>query len=287
MKIWITGAKGQVGSVLLDLLRNMQIEHIGTTRQQVELGNEKQVMAHMTNFTGITHVIHTAGFTNVEAAEIQKDEAYLSNVIATCHLAKAASIHGAKLFYISTDYVFDGTKKTAYQENDPTNPLNWYGMTKRDDELCVQESGNYCIIRTSRIFGGLGREYVASLLRLMRHEKELHFASDQISRPTYVVDFAKALLFLVTNDASGIYHYANQGTINKYEFASLIWKAAKQKNIPMACAALLPILTSHWQGSAKRPLNTVLDTSKIEQLLSIPSWQDSFEPYLQSLLSTD
>lgn len=284
MKIWITGAKGQVGSVLLDLLRNMQIEHIGTTRKQVELGDEKQVMAQM---KGITHVIHTAGFTNVEAAETQQDEAYLSNIIATCHLAKAATFHGAKMFYLSTDYVFDGTKQSAYQENDPTNPLNWYGMTKRDGELCVQEGGNYCIIRTSRIFGGSGREYVASLLELMRRQQELHFASDQISRPTYVVDFAKAILFLVTNNASGIYHYANQGTINKYEFANLVWKTAKEKNIPLACAALRPILTSLWQGTAKRPLSTILDTSKIEQLLPIPSWQDRLEAHLQSLLSTD
>ncbi|MBX9744931.1 MAG: NAD(P)-dependent oxidoreductase [Chlamydiales bacterium] len=135
MKIWITGAKGQVGNALLDLLRHMSIEHIGTTRQQVDLGKEQQVMAHMKDFTGVTHIIHTAGFTNIEAAEFQKDEAYLNNIIATCHLAKAASIQGSKLIYISSDHVFDGTKQGAYLEDDLTNPRTWYGMTKREGEL--------------------------------------------------------------------------------------------------------------------------------------------------------
>ncbi|MBX9744932.1 MAG: sugar nucleotide-binding protein, partial [Chlamydiales bacterium] len=105
------------------------------------------------------------------------------------------------------------------------------------------------MIRTSRIFGGFGRESIFSLLQILRQQKEIHLASDHISRPTYVVDFAKAIISLLREDISGIYHYANQGAISKYEFTKLIWEKAKQKKIPMACTAFLPKTNSERQSS--------------------------------------
>jgi dTDP-4-dehydrorhamnose reductase len=273
MRVWVTGCNGQVGHTLLSLLQNKGIDCFGTTRQQADITEETTVRSFANK---ATHIVNAAASAQVDFAETNREEAYQVNTTGPAILAKIAYELGIRFLHISTDYVFDGTIKRAYREEDTPNPLNWYGVTKKEGELKVlQECPYACIVRTSWIFGGRGtKHYVAQVLDLVRQKKELFFVDDQIGRPTYAFDLAEALFVLL--DASGIYHYSNQGMLSKYAFAQTIWAWAKQNGRPCICEQIEPIASSTFSAAARRPLYTPLDTRKIEKLLPIRSWQDAF-----------
>ena len=277
MKIWVTGAAGQVGHVLMELLKKRGIECVGTTHSQVDIGDESSVRSFA---KGISHIINAAAFAQVDPAELNREVSYLANAIGPEVLAKVALELDARLIHISTDYVFDGKLRRPYREEDETNPLNWYGSTKREGEIRVLKTMPHaCIVRASWIFGGAGtRHYVSQVLQLFRQKNELSFVDDQIGKPTYAPDFANALLELL--DKSGVYHFSNSGQLSKYAFTRAIWEWAKQRNIPMVCEKIVPILSTEFVSRALRPLYTPLDTTKIESILPIRPWRDALAEYM-------
>lgn len=280
MKVWVTGSSGQVGQVLLQVLKGKGIDCFGTSHKEVDIADEKAASEAAQK---ATHIVNAAGFTQVDPAEIEREEAYVANVKGPEVLAKIAKEKGIKLLHISTDYVFDGKLKRAYIEEDATYPLNWYGQTKREGEIRVlQNCPDACIVRVSWVFGGGGsRHYAASILRAVQEKKELRFVDDQKGSPTYAWDFADALIHLLPK--SGIYHYCNHGCISKYQFALAVLEMAKKRHFPILCERIVPIQSSEFFSLAIRPLYTPLNTHKIEQFLSIRPWQEGLKDFFERL----
>ncbi|MBS0624463.1 MAG: dTDP-4-dehydrorhamnose reductase [Verrucomicrobia bacterium] len=280
MNIWVTGTNGQVGRVLLDLLKKRGIPAFGTTHAEVDIADEKAVRQQMQK---ATHVINPAAYAQVDPAETEREASFRANVSGPEMLAKAAREFGTRLVHISTDYVFDGKSNRPYREEDETNPLNWYGYTKREGEIrALNAYPETCIVRVSWVFGGHGaRHYVAQVLRLVSQNKTLRFVDDQIGRPTYALDFAEALIAL--RDCQGIYHYSNSGSLSKYAFARAIWEWAQQKSLPTICEQIVPIPSVEFPTPAKRPLFTSFDTSKVEKLISIRPWREALTDCMNRL----
>lgn len=281
MLVWVTGVGGQVGHAVLQALACAKIPHFGTTRAEVDIAHESEVRKTISK--GVTHIINPAAFTAVDPAETERERAYQANVIGPQRLAEAAREKNAKLIHISTDYVFDGSLNRPYREEDETRPLGWYAITKTEGEVRVLKTlPNACIVRVSWVFGGQGRHYGSFMLDLMRQRKELRVVDDQLGRPTYVHDLAKALIAFL--DKEGIYHYANSGIVSKCGFTAAMWEWARQRKIPLMCERIVPISASEFPSAAKRPLYTPFDTSKAEAFLSIRSWREGFEEYMNHAL---
>lgn len=276
MRVWVTGAGGQVGQVLIKKLQEKKIDCFGTSHSEANIADEATVRTFIQE---ATHIINTAAFCDVDAAESQREKAYLANALGPAVLAKIARQNGVHLLHISTDYVFDGTLSRYYVEEDETHPLNWYGETKREGEKRVlEENSEACIVRASWVFGGAGKKnYAPKILEAIRTRKELRFVDDQKSCPTYALDLADALLLLL--DHSGIYHYCNDGCISKYAFATAILERAKERGFPVLCEKIVPVSSSEFFAAAKRPLCTPLNTEKIKTLLSIRPWQEALDDF--------
>ena len=276
MKVWVAGAGGQVGQVLLHVFRERGVDCFGTSHAEVNIADQGAVFSAMKE---ASHVVNAAGYTQVDPAELQREEAYLANVKGPEVLAKAAKEMGRHLVHISTDYVFDGYLGRSYVEEDEARPLNWYGQTKREGEIrALQNYPESCIVRVSWVFGGGGgRHYASSILRAVQEKKELRFVDDQKGSPTCAWDFAEALLHLLSK--SGIHHYCNKGCISKYEFACAVLEKATEKGFPVVCEKIVPIVSSEFFSLAKRPLFTPFNTQKVEKILSIRPWQEGLEDF--------
>lgn len=280
MKVWVTGSGGQVGHVLMNVLKSKGIDCFGTKREEADIADEAKVRSLM---QGVTHIVNAAAYAQVDPAETQKDLSLRANAEGPETLARVAKESGARLIHISTDYVFDGKLSRPYVEEDETNPLNWYGYTKREGEIRVLKTyPEACVVRVSWVFGGHGNRHFASqVLNLISQRKELKFVNDQIGRPTYALDFAHALAALL--NCSGIYHYSNRGSLSKYAFTRAIWEWAKQRGLPMVCETIVPIPSSDFPTPAKRPLYTVFNTAKIESILPIRPWREALGDYMSGL----
>lgn len=280
MRVWVTGASGQVGTVLLDLLRQKGIDCFGMTHRELDIADETAVREKIQE---CTHIVNTAAFTQVDPAEVHREETYIANVRGPSVLAKAAKEAKAKFVHISTDYVFDGKKGAPYVEEDQTHPLNWYGQTKREGEIRVRSLyPEACIVRVSWVFGGGGnRNYAASILQAIQEKKEIRFVDDQKGSPTYAWDFAEALVMLL--ERQGLYHYCNRGCTSKYGFACTLLEMAKQRNFPVICEKIVPILSTEFYSSAERPLYAPLSTQLIESFISIRPWEEGLKDFFSRL----
>ena len=214
------------------------------------------------------------------AVDLAEDEFQLANIVngtTVTEIAKVAAKRNIPFLHISSDYVFNGNGSSSWKTNDPTNPQNSYGRSKLIGESGIlAAAGPYVILRTSWVFSSHGNNFVKTMMRLMKERATLNVVSDQIGRPTYAKDLAIATIKIV-NEVSdgkkikGIYHFANKGVTSWFEFAQQI-----KKNAGLSCE-LNPINTTQFPTPAKRPAYSVLDTSKIEEALSlsIPHWEEA------------
>ena len=184
------------------------------------------------------------------------------------------------MIYISTDYVFDGTKNTPYNIDDTPNPINQYGYTKKlGEDIIKQTLEKYFIIRISWVFGINGNNFIKTMLRLGKERKELNIVSDQIGSPTYTADIAKILMYIISTNQYGIYHATNSGYCSWAEFADFIFKEAKLD------VKVNYILTEEYITKAKRPKNSCLDKKSIINIgiKELPSWQDAVYRYTKEI----
>ncbi|MEK5204707.1 dTDP-4-dehydrorhamnose reductase [Bacillus sp. FSL R10-2789] len=279
MKVLVTGAKGQLGQDVLCLLENQPWEVFGFGREELDITNEEQVREKVLSIKPDI-IIHTAAYTQVDQAESDEEAAFNVNAEGTKYLAKAAEAVGAKFCYVSTDYVFDGTKNEPYKADDQTNPQTVYGKSKLVGEQYTQEycSKNY-IVRTSWVFGLYGNNFVKTMLRLAEDRKELGIVHDQVGSPTYTADLARFIIDLVQTDKYGIYHGSNSGICSWYEFAKEIFE---QSNIEIM---INPLTTEDFPRPAARPKYSVLDKGMIEQngFESFQDWKKSLKDFLNKL----
>ena len=221
--------------------------------------------------------INCAAFTDVDACETEQEKAYVVNALGPELLAKACSARAARLLHLSTDYVFDGEKKSPYLPSDPTSPINAYGRTKLRGECAVAANcRDHLIVRTAWLYGAHGKNFVRTILRLAREKPELRVVADQFGSPTYTVDLAELLRELALSDATGITHATNSGSCSWYEFACEIVKLAG------LATTVRPIPASEYPLPALRPANSVLDCSRTEGItdIRIRDWREALADFL-------
>lgn len=281
MKILVTGASGQLGRKIQELLS----EHFKlklTDKENLDITDDAKVNKVIKSEKPDV-IIHAAAYTQVDKAEEDKLLCRRINSDGTKNIAKAAQRINAILIYISTDYVFDGKKKKPYTENDIARPLSVYGKTKLNGEKHIQRiCKRYYIIRSSWIFGELpknylGTNFVEKIISLSKEKDCLSVVNDQIGSPTYTKDLVDIIKKIIANKIPyGTYHVSGAGQCSWYEFAKEIFRLKKIK-VPIK-----PISSAQFPQKAKRPQFSYLDKAKIEQLLNIRirTWQEMLKNYL-------
>jgi dTDP-4-dehydrorhamnose reductase len=269
----ITGKNGQLGSELQKLLSTK--DAIFCDSKEADITNADQ-MKRIIDENQIETIINCAAYTAVDKAESEPELAFKVNHIGVENLAKLSSIYNIKLIHISTDYVFDGTKREPYNEEDLTNPLNVYGLSKlRGEHAVLDYAKKAIIIRTSWLYSKYGNNFVKTMLRLAQIRKKLSIVTDQVGTPTSAKDLALAILKIIpqlTPVQLDIYHYSNEGQTTWFDFAQEIFQ---KNNFQIK---LNPIMTKDYPTPARRPLSSVLEKGKIKKVFSleIPEWKESF-----------
>jgi dTDP-4-dehydrorhamnose reductase len=280
MTLWITGARGLLGSALKDLAGSC----IGTG-SEVDIGSLDALRAFVKQNPHISHIVNCAAFTEVNRTETMRSEAFRANTLGPENLGRIAQEIGAKLVHISTDYVFPGDIKRPLKETDPVGPLNYYGETKLEGEKRLQKiNPAACIIRTSWIFGRGGKNFVATLLKMIQEKEEIKLVDDQWGRPTYAPDLARAILKM--EGASGLYQFANVGIATKFTFGCAMRDMAEQLKFPVYVKSLVAVPSATFPSPCKRPAYSVFDSSKIEAVLKTPirTWQEALREFLCSTI---
>lgn len=273
MKIVITGASGQLGSELRELLLGSEKECYFLDRKQLPL-DQTELIQDILGMYQPDLIIHAGAYTAVDQAEDEPGLANLVNHLACEEIAQYCRLHGAKLIAVSTDYVFDGNSAVPLKEDAPTGPVNVYGQTKLAGEKAIQKwCAEAIIIRTSWVYSSFGKNFVKTMCRLMAERDEVRVINDQIGSPTYAADLAKAILKIADspNWQAGIYHYSNEGEISWYDFAVAI------RDIRSFDCKVTPIPTTAYPTPAKRPQYSLLDKAKIKAAyaVEVPDWKSS------------
>lgn len=279
MKFFITGVNGQLGyDVKRELLERGYTDILAPTRVDLDITNEDAVKKMIREYRPSV-IFHCAAYTAVDKAEEEQEKCYQVNVLGTKYLTEAAKEIDAKIIYISTDYVFDGTKEGLYQIEDKVNPVNYYGKTKYLGENFIREYDNHIIVRISWVFGIHGKNFIRTMLNLAESHKELNVVCDQIGSPTYTKDLAGLLVNMFLSNVKGLYHVTNEGYCSWYEFAEFIFKESRKK------VKVHPILTKDYKTIAKRPLNSKLSKESLDDIgmKRLPEWQDAVKRYIREL----
>ncbi len=280
IKVWVTGARGQLGQEIKSIVDSTNIEAYFTSSADVDITKEQEVEAFWA-LHRFDACVNTAAFTAVDKAETEQEAAFLVNAQAVGFIAKTAQQHNARLIQISTDYVFDGCSAFPKKPEDLTNPLNIYGKTKLEGEqLAFSQNSNALVVRTSWLYGLKGKNFIKTMLRLAQTQPELKVVYDQIGSPTSATDLADAILkILLQPNLSGIYHYANTGVASWYDFAKAIFEYSAID------VQVHPVESTAFPTPAQRPKYSVMDCSKIQNQagLRIPYWRDSLKIYLQKI----
>lgn len=272
--ILVTGSNGQLGYDVIQELKNRGIDCIGTVRSDFDMIDYEDAEKYILNIKPDC-IIHCAAYTNVNKAEDEKELCYKVNVDGTENIARICSKLSAKMIYISTDYVFDGTKDGEYEVYDTPNPLSVYGKSKYEGELKVKENmDKYFIVRTSWVFGSHGNNFVKTMLRLGKEKESIDVVCDQIGSPTYTVDLAKLLCDMALSDKYGIYHASNEGFCSWAEFAEEIMKQAG-----LDCK-INYVESDEYESNAVRPLYSRLSNNINECYESMPKWKGSLKNFI-------
>ena len=274
MKILITGAYGMLGSDLREVLKNQEL--IVTGSKDLDITDEEKVVEFVCE-NSPELVINAAAYTAVDDCETHYDDAYAVNAIGPKNLAIACNKLDIPLVHISTDYVFDGTKRTPLIEADKLGPQSAYGKTKLAGEEFIQENTDkYFILRTAWLYGLHGNNFVKTMLDLAENHDEITVVDDQVGSPTYSFDLDVAISNLLFSDKYGLYHVTNEGECSWYEFAKLIFELS---NIDVK---VVPVTTEEFPRPAPRPHYSVLNNKKWNSSGFVPmrTYQEALSEYL-------
>jgi dTDP-4-dehydrorhamnose reductase len=293
MKILLTGSKGQVG---FELNKKLSVlgEVVATDREELDLTNLNAIRTFIDQ-TRPDIIINPAAYTAVDKAESEPEIAHLINVLAPEVLASMAAELDIPLVHFSTDYVFDGLKKEAYVETDLTNPQSIYGKTKNDGEEKIRTHAKHIILRTSWVFGSHGNNFLKTILRLIQERDQLSIVNDQWGSPSSAVmlsDVTHTILKSILENSQfndyGTYHVTCEGETNWYEYAQFVIAKAIELGFTskIKLENIIAIPTIDYPTPAKRPLNSRLNTHKLEKvfMLKLPHWQDEVTKTLKALI---
>ena len=259
------------------------IEIVSRTRAALDIVDADAVLRTLTELKP-DWVVNAAAYTAVDLAEDQRDQAYAANDTAVAGLASAADKVGCRLLHLSTDFVFDGSSSRAYLPGDATNPLSVYGASKLAGETHVTGSG--IVLRTSWVYAATGKNFVLTMLRLMREKPQLAVVCDQIGAPTWASSIGRAIWALIeTQAAPGIYHWTDLGVASWYDFAVAIQDEAISRGLLTRMIPVTPIPSSQYPARAKRPAFSLLDTSatRAATQLSGDHWRHNLRKMLDEL----
>ena len=285
MQILVTGSTGQLGFEVLRAFSQSGHVVIAPVRQELDFLHPDEVADRVRHFQA-DWVINCAAYTHVDRAESEVEQAFVINRDSVAQLAGAVAGYGGRLLHVSTDFVFDGKQSRPYREEDDARPLGVYGRSKWEGEQAVRAAlPEAIILRTAWVYGVHGRNFVKTILRLAREGKPLRVVNDQIGSPTWAQDIADVIRALVQNRAGGTYHYTNAGSTSWHGFAAAILAGATEAGFALKTTSVEAIPTSGYPTPARRPAYSVLDTRKIQSLLtaSIPHWDDSLNRMLKEL----
>lgn len=272
-RVLVTGARGQLGVDVVQALEAVGYSVIACGREMMDITNNKQVMEIMLSERP-NAVVHVGAYTKVDLAETERDEVYRVNVYGTRNVAVAAEEVGAKLIYVSTDYVFDGRTGKPYDEFARPRPVNVYGRSKWEGEQMVRQYHHRSfIVRTSWVFGKHGNNFVRNMLLLGKDQPELKVVHDQAGSPTYTCDLADTIVSLLQTSCYGTYHVTNQGVCSWYEFACAIMEEAgyevKVRSVP----------TSQFPRPARRPTYSALEgrALRLNGFAELRPWREALK----------
>lgn len=277
MKILVTGANGQLGNELRNLLEE---KTPGITTyvdiDELDITDRKAVEEFLCD-KDFSHIINCAAYTAVDRAEEEKLLCAAVNIDGVANLARVAADQGIRIVHISTDYVFDGRSFKPYSESDKVNPTSQYGTTKRKGETALLGlNPDAVIVRTGWLYSPYGRNFVKTILNLSKSQPSLRVVADQVGTPTYAADLAQAIFNIIfaRQWLPGIINFSNEGVCSWYDFAVAIQRLAGITNCPVN-----PISTVDYPTAAERPFYSVLDKSKYRVTYSakIPHWEESLE----------
>ena len=258
----VTGAGGMLGH---DVVRVAGDEAVGLARTDLDVTDPAAVREAV---AGADTVINCAAWTDVDGAESDPDGALRVNRDGARNVAEAAD----RVLYVSSDYIFDGEKRTPYVESDPTRPLSSYGRSKlAGEQATAEENPRHFVVRSSWLFGAGGGNFVETMLRLGSERDALRVVDDQVGCPTFTAHLAEAIVRLATTDDYGIHHIAGSGRCSWYEFAREIFERSG-----VDCH-VEPCTTNDFPRPARRPAWSVLGS---ERGHSLPTWQEGLEAYL-------
>jgi dTDP-4-dehydrorhamnose reductase len=288
--ILITGANGQLGRELVFEAEGAGMPIVAAGRDDLDITRSEAILAFVCEVMPRA-IVNCAAYTAVDKAESEPDVAHAINALGPEYLARVASELDIPLLHVSTDYVFDGTKRGAYTEDDPVAPLGAYGRTKEEGERRVRDvHTKHVILRTSWVYGIHGGNFLKTILRLSRERDELRVVADQRGCPTATIDIARALLAAerAANAACaawGTYHFAGAGATTWHGFASEIVSAVSEnggRSVPV-----YPIATEDYPTPAKRPANSELDSTRFAAALGYKSapWQQRLREVVSALLA--
>lgn len=290
MKILITGARGQLGTQLINIIKKGRSE-IGEIPSEVKKAEVIGIDVDELDITDIRAVrtylikenpdviINSAAYTNVDACESNEDTAFKVNSIGPRNLAMVAEEIGAKILQVSTDYVFSGVGTSPLKEYDLTGPVSVYGKTKLMGEQFVREfSSQYFIVRTAWLYGYHGNNFVFTIMKAGKEKGKLNVVDDQRGNPTNAEDLAHHLLRLIVTEEYGIYHCTGEGECSWYDFAKLIIEFSG-----IECE-VLPCTSDEFKRAAKRPEYSSLDNMMLRCAIGnqMRNWQDALKEFIES-----
>ncbi len=297
MRILLTGVTGQVGRELCRTLAPLGLV-LGADRAAIDLRDDAGLRRAVREAAPAL-IVNAAAYTAVDSAESEPELAMALNGVAPAILAEEAKRLDAALVHFSTDYVFDGSKASAYTEGDAPAPLNVYGRSKLAGEEAIRASGaRHLILRTSWVYGARGRNFLLTICRLAREREELRIVDDQTGAPTWSRMIAEATAAIVARslprreaarglfaETGGVYHLSAQGATTWYGFASEILRAAPALGLTRV-PRLLPIPTSEYPSAAARPANSVLDGGRVGETfgIALPPWDEALRLCIEDMM---
>ena len=288
--IWLTGSNGMLGKELSIHFKNEGFLFTGTDRE-VDIIDYSALLSYSKNYP-VQWIINCAAYTAVDKAEDEEETCRLLNITGPYNIARLSKELNAKLIHISTDFVFNGKGNKPYTEDDKTDPIGVYGLSKRDGEIMVlNENEKSFIIRTAWLYGKYGNNFVNTMLRLFNEKERISVVNDQKGSPTWANELAKVIVELMKfsdNGISvpyGIYNYTNEGEITWHDFAKEIYRQALNLRILEKECEIKPCASADFPSKATRPSYSVLDKAKIKKALgiNIPEWEKSLNSFLFSI----
>ena len=286
-KVLVTGANGQLGREIKKIRNSFKQIYFFTDIEELDVSNPGVLESYLDS-NPVDFIINCAAYTDVDGAEAEPERAMQLNRDVLVNFKSSMEKHNqTRIFHISTDYVFNGELTRPLREDDRTDPLSVYGITKLEGEKVLTGHPRAIIIRTSWLYSVFGKNFVKSMINRMDQRNDLRVVYDQVGTPTFAEDLARAIMKIISDvDArhsdfvSGVYNYSNEGVCSWYDLAKEVCRMINCKGF------VIPIETHEYPTAARRPVYSVLNKSKIKEVygVEVPYWRDSLEKCISNLL---